>query len=127
MNSFSHLAIYSGISLLGMLFTLFTYRKITSLTNSDKRSAHIASLIRLGAMTFLRQEYTVLAFVIVFACAILTFVFNGVCAAAYAFGALSSMLAGYIGWDGDGYYLRQVLLIYAGGMGAITLTLAWKD
>jgi hypothetical protein len=37
------------------------------------------------------------------------------------------MLAGYIGWDGDGYYLRQVLLIYAGGMGAITLTLAWKD
>ena len=38
-----------------------------------------------------------------------------------------TMLAGYVGWGGDGYYLRQVLLIYAGGMGAITLTLALKD
>jgi K(+)-stimulated pyrophosphate-energized sodium pump len=97
MNSLGHLAVYSGISLLGMLFTLFTYKKIACRKNTDKRSAHIAALIRLGAMTFLRQEYSVLAFVIVFACAVLTFVFNGVCATAYAFGAFSSMLAGYIG------------------------------
>jgi hypothetical protein len=38
-----------------------------------------------------------------------------------------TMLAGYVGWDGDGYYLRQLLLIYAGGMGAITLAMVWKD
>jgi Na+/citrate or Na+/malate symporter len=38
-----------------------------------------------------------------------------------------TMLAGYFGWDGDGYYLRQVLLIYAGGMGAGILILGLKD
>jgi hypothetical protein len=34
---------------------------------------------------------------------------------------------GYVGWDGDGYYLRQVLLIYAGFMSAVTITLVMKD
>jgi hypothetical protein len=38
-----------------------------------------------------------------------------------------TMLAGYVGWDGDGYYLRQVLLIYTGFMGAMTLGLLMKD
>ena len=97
MNALHHLEVYSGISLLGLAFTFITYRMVSGRTNSDKRSAHIAALIRAGAMTFLRQEYSILAIVIAIACTILTLVFNATCAGVYAVGALSSMLAGYIG------------------------------
>jgi len=92
-----HLAVYTGVSIIGLLFTFFTYCRIAARKNSDKRSAHIASLIRRGAMTFLRQEYAILAIVIAVVCTALTIVFDAVNAAAYAVGALSSMLAGYIG------------------------------
>ncbi len=97
MNALHHLAIYGGISLAGLAVTLFGYCGIAKRKNSDKRSAHIANLIRQGAMAFLRQEYSILAVVILIACLVLSFTFNGVCATAYAIGALSSMLAGYIG------------------------------
>jgi len=92
-----YFSIFVGVSILGMLATLIMYSIIARRKNSDTRSAHIASLIRQGAMTFLRQEYSVLAIVIVIAYALLSFVFNHVAASAYVFGALSSMLAGYIG------------------------------
>jgi K(+)-stimulated pyrophosphate-energized sodium pump len=97
MNIMHHLAAYGGVSLAGLIVTLVSYWSISSRKNSDTRSAHIATLIRQGAMAFLRQEYSVLAVVILLACGILTFTFSGICAAAYAIGALSSMLAGYIG------------------------------
>ena len=29
--------------------------------------------------------------------------------------------AGYVGWDGDGHWIRQLLLIYAGAMGAVVV------
>jgi K(+)-stimulated pyrophosphate-energized sodium pump len=92
-----YFAVFLGISLLGVLFTVVVSSIVSKGKNTDERSAHIASLIRLGAMTFLRQEYAVLAAVIVVVGSILTFVFNMAAALAYAFGALSSMFAGYIG------------------------------
>ncbi len=97
MDSMLYLATFLGLSALGMIFTAVMYSIIRKRQNSDNKSALIARLIREGAMTFLRQEYSILAIVIVLACALLTYVFSGVAAAAYAFGALSSMLAGYIG------------------------------
>ena len=56
MNAMHHLAIYGGVSLAGLAVTLISYCGIARRKNSDKRSAHIATLIRQGAMSFLRQE-----------------------------------------------------------------------
>jgi K(+)-stimulated pyrophosphate-energized sodium pump len=97
MDILHYLAVFSGISLLGFIFTAVAYRIVTQQKNPDEKSAHIALLIRKGAMTFLRQEYTILFLVIILACTVLAHIFNSVAAVAYAIGALSSMLAGYIG------------------------------
>lgn len=97
MDILHYLIIFSGLSLVGIIFTAMMSCVIGKQKNSDPRSAMIAQLIREGAMTFLAQEYSILAIVIVIACIILTSVFNAVSAIAYTAGALSSMLAGYVG------------------------------
>lgn len=89
--------IFSGISAIGLALTAAIFAKISQFKNTDARSAHIALLIRNGAMTFLRKEYSVLAIVIVVAAIILTLAFDTTCALSYTCGALSSMLAGFIG------------------------------
>lgn len=38
-----------------------------------------------------------------------------------------AILAGYIGWDGDGYYIKQALLLYAGAMGMLVMMIIFKD
>lgn len=97
MELFQYLAVFSSISLLGILFTSAIFYKITLFKNTDKRSAHIAQLIREGAMTFLRKEYSVLCVVILIAFVILYLAFGLAAGLVYTAGALSSMLAGYIG------------------------------
>ncbi len=97
MDILHYLVAFSGISLLGIIFTAVAYRIVAQYKNPDKKSARIADLIRKGAMTFLRQEYSILVLVIILACAALANIFNSIAAIAYAIGALSSMFAGYIG------------------------------
>lgn len=96
-DSLQYLYIFSGVAALGFLMTLIMFVCVMRHKNTDKKSAHIAQLIRAGAMTFLRQEYSILAVVIALAFAALYYVFNLPAACAYTFGALSSMFAGYIG------------------------------
>src|SRR5437870_2441714 len=97
MDGLHYFIIFSGLSLLGVVFTAAISKIIGQRKNSDARSAHIAQLIREGAMTFLQQEYSILAIVIAIAFVTLTIAFNIVAAVAYTCGALSSMLAGFIG------------------------------
>lgn len=97
MEQLLYFMMFSGISLLGMILTGIIYFRISKYKNDDKRSAHIASLIRIGAMTFLRKEYSVLMVVLTVAAAVLYFAFGPVAAITYAIGAMSSMLAGFVG------------------------------
>ncbi len=92
-----YLIIFSSISLLGLAITLVLFKGISRIQVGDKKAAHIASLIRLGAMTFLRKEYSILLVVITVAFIVLSYVANIAVGIAYVFGALLSMLAGYIG------------------------------
>ncbi len=97
MELFHYFLFFSGTAALGMLLTAFIFSKVTRFKNTDQRSSHIAELIRDGAMTFLHKEYSILSCVVLLACSILFFAFNLYTALSYAGGALSSMLAGYIG------------------------------
>ena len=97
MEQLLYFLMFSGISLLGIILTGIIYLKISRYKNDDKRSAHIASLIRAGAMTFLRKEYSVLMVVLAIAATTLYFAFGAVAALTYEVGALSSMLAGFVG------------------------------
>jgi K(+)-stimulated pyrophosphate-energized sodium pump len=86
-----------GVAGIGIIFTLIMQRRIAQRQNPDEKSARIALLIRQGAMTFLRQEYTILAIVILAAFLIIGHIFSRVAGLAYVAGALSSMFAGIIG------------------------------
>jgi K(+)-stimulated pyrophosphate-energized sodium pump len=86
-----------GVAGIGIIFTLIMQKRLALRKNPDEKSARIALLIRQGAMTFLRQEYTILAIVIFVAFLILGHIFSKVAGLAYVAGALSSMFAGIIG------------------------------
>ncbi|MBM3886451.1 sodium-translocating pyrophosphatase [Candidatus Dependentiae bacterium] len=89
--------VFAGIAIVGLVLTALIFAKVVSFKNTDTRSAHIATLIRDGAMTFLRKEYMILSGVIIAVFTAIAVVMNIAGAAAYAAGAISSMLAGYIG------------------------------
>jgi len=97
MDLISYLLIFLAISGLGLMLTTFVYSILARRENTEKKAAHIANLIRDGAMTFLRKEYSILSGVIVAAFIILSAAVNIIAALAFTCGALSSMLAGYIG------------------------------
>lgn len=98
MELMHYMLIFSGVSTLGALVVAIFFRNILNQKISSKKANKIAGLIRSGAMTFLKKEYSILAIVIAIAFITLSYasgsLFTGF---AYIAGALSSMLAGYIG------------------------------
>ena len=97
MELMQYLTIFLGVSFLGMALVALLLRSIFSIKSTNKKAAHIAKLIRDGAMTFLKKEYSILSGVIAVVFIILFIVTNLVTAVAYVFGALFSMFAGFVG------------------------------
>ena len=93
----SYLAFFTVVSILGILVTLISFNFATKMSSHHEKAEEISGLIRIGAMTFLRKEYSILLVVIMAVCAALAIFIGYLGAVTYAFGALSSMLAGYIG------------------------------
>lgn len=97
MELLQYLMIFVGTAFLGVLLVTLLFNKITKMKDKNEKAEHIAKLIRLGAMTFLRKEYSILAIVIAVVFALLFFITNLVTALAYVCGAAFSMFAGFIG------------------------------
>lgn len=97
MELMQYLTIFLGVSFLGMVLVAILLKSIFSVKSTNKKAAHIAKLIRDGAMTFLKKEYSILSAVIAVVFIILFIVTNLVTAVAYIFGALFSMFAGFVG------------------------------
>jgi len=95
------LAVYMGIflsvSALGIIVTGLLFRMVAQRPIKNKKVAHIGSLIRSGAMVFLRKEYSILAVVILIAFVLITYVLDVYVGGAYVIGASFSMLAGFVG------------------------------
>jgi len=92
-----YMMIWGGVALLGLVMTAGLFSNILKYKVTNEKASKIAGLIRLGAMTFLRKEYSILAIVITAACVLLS-VFGSIFAGlAYLGGALFSMTAGYVG------------------------------
>ncbi|MBD3231817.1 sodium-translocating pyrophosphatase [Candidatus Dependentiae bacterium] len=97
MELIQYLASFVGVAFLGIALVSLLFKKIVSLKDGDEKSAHISTLIRNGAMTFLRKEYSILLLVITAVFIILFFITNIITATAYIVGAIFSMIAGFIG------------------------------
>ena len=66
----------------------------------NAKMREISGFIREGAFAYLRKQYSILAVFIVLMAALLFLVINGATAVAYVFGAVSSILAGFLGMNG---------------------------
>lgn len=85
------------VGVLGFIFALITLSWIIKQPSGTERMNKVANLIEIGAMTFLKKEYSILAVFLAVVTLLLWFVINHHTAVCYVFGALSSMLCGYIG------------------------------
>ncbi len=84
-------------SLLGLATVIALFLKIKAITVDNKKAQEIADAIRSGAMTFLQEEYKIIALVVLVVFALLFFFVNGLSALCFMFGSFLSMAAGYIG------------------------------
>ncbi len=82
---------------LGLVFAMFLYMRNMKLSTGDEKMTAIGEEIHLGAMTFMKAEYRLLAIFVVAVTAILYPVKGWETAVAFLFGAVTSGTAGFIG------------------------------
>ncbi|HKM40983.1 MAG TPA: sodium-translocating pyrophosphatase [Methanocorpusculum sp.] len=84
-------------AVIGLLFALYSFSKVMKEQPGDEKMQKIAAAIHLGAMVFLRRQYSAIgAFVIVMAI-ILAVLISPWAALCYIIGAALSVCAGFIG------------------------------
>ncbi|MFH1643623.1 MAG: sodium-translocating pyrophosphatase [bacterium] len=89
--------LFSIVSFLGLILTAILFIQTKKRKIENKKAERIALLIRNGAMTFLKKEYSILAVVILIAFATLSYFSTMISGFAYVGGALFSMIAGFVG------------------------------
>ncbi|HET8770489.1 MAG TPA: sodium-translocating pyrophosphatase [Gemmatimonadaceae bacterium] len=86
-----------GIGVAGLIVCFFTYRGIVSQSPGSQVMQDLAEQIQLGAMAFLRREYTVLLPFLLVVAALLAYAVGMSTAIAYVIGGLCSVAAGWAG------------------------------
>ena len=100
MQFINYYFIFLAAGFFGLGVVAFLLSKIRSVAVNDKKAAGIADAIRLGAMTFLREEYKIILYMVFAISLLLIFVAQAfACAVAFIIGALLSMTTGYIGMN----------------------------
>jgi K(+)-stimulated pyrophosphate-energized sodium pump len=87
-----------GVAVLGLFYAFYLYFWVEKRPKGNEKMVRISNLIFRGAMAFLRREYlTLLPFLLVVAIVIGVALNNWFTAAAFIFGGISSMIAGFVG------------------------------
>ena len=85
------------IGVLGLLLALYIYKRILSYSAGTDQMKGIAQEIELGAMAFLKSEYSKLLIFVLLVAVLLFFGFNWQTSLSFILGAFCSGLAGFIG------------------------------
>jgi len=85
------------VSLCAIFFSFYLANQVKKISPGSKRIQTISGYIAEGAKAFLRREFEILAFVLIFLALILTFLFGLATGTTFLFGAFISALTGYIG------------------------------
>lgn len=99
MEIFQFFLLALGASLLGLAVVWALLYKIRSIRVDNPKASEIAAAIRGGAMTFLREEYQIIALVIALVALALGFFVSITAAGCFIFGAILSMSTGFIGMN----------------------------
>jgi len=97
LNMFEAGFLFPIVGILGIIVAFYVYRIIISQPAGTDKMKSIAQEIELGAMTFLKSEYSKLFFFVLLLAVVLTFAFNWQTSISFITGALCSGLAGFIG------------------------------
>lgn len=85
-------------ALVGIAVLVYLFTSIKNMPVDNVKAQQIADAISKGAMTFLKEEYRIIAVVVLLVAALLAVVFKTYLAAAvFILGSVSSMLTGFIG------------------------------
>ena len=90
-------------ALFGLLFAIYAYFTMKKEGEGDELMQKIAKAIRLGAMVYLKRQYTVIAVIMIVVTAILALVINPLTALCYVVGATLSAGAGVVGMKAATY------------------------
>lgn len=88
---------FIATGLVGLVLTWYLMRKVARLPVDDDKAREIAAAIREGAMTFLKEEYRVIAIVVLIGFAALAYVAGFAPAISFVVGSILSLVTGYIG------------------------------
>lgn len=89
--------IFIGTAIIGLFVVIALFSKIKAIEVDNKKAQHIATAIRDGAMTFLKEEYRIIGFVVILGAAILAYVMSQMAAVVFVIGSLMSLTTGFIG------------------------------
>jgi K(+)-stimulated pyrophosphate-energized sodium pump len=97
MQLLGYFAIMLGVALFGIAIVAFLLKKITTVVVDHEKARYIAQAIAEGAMTFLKEEYKIIAAVVCAVAVFLMFYMSTLAAATFIAGAIFSLSAGFIG------------------------------
>jgi K(+)-stimulated pyrophosphate-energized sodium pump len=90
-------AAFAGVSLFGLAVVFMLLQRIKALPVGHEKASKIATAIRAGAMTFLKEEYKIIALFIVLVAALIAWFMGIEAGLAFAAGSALSMTTGFIG------------------------------
>ncbi|HBL98896.1 TPA: sodium-translocating pyrophosphatase [Candidatus Dependentiae bacterium] len=94
----SHMYIFiASIALLGLATVVALMRRISSFPTGHEAAEKIALAIRTGAMTFLKEEYRIIAIVDLGAALLLAYFGSPLMGLCFVLGSILSLIAGFIG------------------------------
>lgn len=97
MTLFQYLLMFGGTASIGLCVVYSLLQKIRTMTVDNEQARRIAHAIQEGAMTFLREEYKVIALVVVVMAILLGYLMSPLAGLLFVAGASLSMVTGFIG------------------------------
>lgn len=97
MDILNYFILFGLCGLAGFAVVAYLLARINQLPVTNAKAAAIAQAIRDGAMTFLREEYKLIAILVAFVGALIAYFASPLIAGVFAIGSLCSMVTGLIG------------------------------
>lgn len=93
-----HYLLLVGTSLAGFAVVAYLFNYVTRIAVTDQKAGKIAQAIRHGAMTFLKEEFRIIALVVLGIAAVIAFIVgNWLAAICFICGSFFSLATGFIG------------------------------
>jgi K(+)-stimulated pyrophosphate-energized sodium pump len=90
-------SIFVGTALFGFFIVFLLFQRINRVRVDNTTAARITKAIREGAMTFLQEEYKIIAIVVTLIALLLGYFMNSLAALLFAIGSILSLVTGFIG------------------------------